>query len=247
MNNRFKSPLAHMPLLQSFQTLELRTPYHLTDLQPFSIELMSYTQRVQFIALAFFIAGLLAISTTISYELWLYNPLVTAENALLELAQGGFLLLAAVVQGVQASRTSTPGLQRDIRVGLALFAFMLFLREVDIDRLGASAYWDVLEKGLRALALLLMLGFIVHMSRRFKTVLRNLGRIFLAPTVVISAIACVLYAAGWLFDKELFSIDKGLSLWFEETLELNACLLLLFAGFARSLKFTVVSLKAPSL
>lgn len=246
MNNSFQSPLAHIPLLQSFQSLELRTPYHLGDFPPFSIELMSYTQRVQAIALAFFIAGLLAISTAISFELWQYNALVTAENALLELAQGGFLLLAALLQGLQGLRTPSNSLQRDIRFGLALFALALFLREVDIDRLGASAFWDLLEKGLRAIALVFILGFAIHMSRRIKIVLRDLNRVLLAPTVIISLVACVLYVSGWPFDKELFNIDKGLSLWFEETLELNACLLFFFAGFTSSVKSVVVSLKAPS-
>src|SRR5690606_18098345 len=90
-------------------------------------------------------------------------------------------------------------------------------------------------------------GFIVHMLQRTKILLRNFKRILLAPAVVISLLGCVFYICGWSFDKELFNIDTGQSVWIEETLELNACLLFLVAGFTNSIKSVVVSLKLPSL
>ncbi len=197
-------------------------------------------------ALAFFIVGLLAINTTLSFELWQLNPLVTAENALLELAQGGFLLIAALLQTLRAFNTHDSGLKRDIRLGLALFAFALFLREVDINKLGSSDLWNALETILRALALLMILGFALHMSRRIKLVKRNIGKILLSPTVILTMLACVLYAGGWPFDRELFNIDKSLSVWFEETFELNACLLFLCAGLVGNIKTDVVKIQAPS-
>lgn len=256
MNHRFELPAAQLPLLQHsllqhsslqhFQTLELRTPFHLADRPPFSIELTSRTRRLQSIALAFLVLVLLAISTTTSYQLWQYNSGVTDENGLLELAQGGLLILAASVQTGRALITPRPALQRNIRIGLAFFAFALFLREVDIDHLGRGHLWNWLETGLRLIALIGIFGFIVHMLRRTKMLLRNLKRILLAPAVVISLLACAFYACGWPFDKELFNIDTDLSVWFEETLELNACLLFLIAGFTNSIKSIVVSLKVPS-
>jgi hypothetical protein len=246
MSDPFKSPLAHMPLLQNFQTLEFRTPYHATDFPPFSMELKSHTQRIRSIALTFLVVGLLAVSTITSYELWQFNHGITGENAGLELAQVALLVLATVLQGWRGFITIKPGLQRDIRIGLALFAFTLFLREVDIDKLGTSHFWKWLETGLRVITLIGFFGFAVHMLRRIKIVLRCFKRIILAPTVLISLLACLFYTFGWPFDKELFNIDKGLSLWFEETLELNACLLFFVAGFTSSVKSAVVSLKAPS-
>ena len=138
------------------------------------------------------------------------------------------------------------GLKRDIRIGLALFALPLFLREVDIDKLGSSAAWDVLEKTLRALAVLMILGFTWHMSRRVKLVMRNLSHILLSPTVMLTLVACMFYACGWPFDRELFSIDKGLSQWFEETFELDACLLFFCASLMANIKTKVVKIKAPS-
>lgn len=246
MKNTLKSSLPQMPLLQSFPTLELRSPYHLSDFQPFSLELMSYTDHIRTIAKIFFIVGLLAISSTLSFEAWQFNPAIIKENALLELAQGGFLLLAALVQGWRAFNTHDSGLKRDIRLGLALFALALFLREVDIDKLGINAAWDALEKILRVVALLMILGFTLHMSRRIRPVIRNVVKILLSPTVMLTVLACVFYACGWPFDRELFNIDKVLSQWFEETFELNACLLFFCASLMGNIKTDVVKIQAPS-
>lgn len=246
MKDRFKSSLSQLPLLQNFPKLELRSPYHLADFQPFSLELMSYTRQIRAIALTFFIVGIMAISSTLSFEAWQLNPAIVLENHLLELAQGGFLLLAALFQGWRAFNTHNPGLKRDIRIGLALFALALFLREVDIDKLGSSAAWDALEKILRVVAALMILSFTWHMSRRIKLVMRNLNQILLSPTVILTFLACLLYACGWPFDRELFSIDKGLSQWFEETFELNACLLLFGASLMSNIKSNVVKIQAAS-
>lgn len=246
MKNTLKSSLANLPLLQSFARLELRSPHHLSDLQPFSMELTGYTNQIRTVAFAFFIAGLLAISTALSFEAWQLDSKVTAENALLELAQGAFLILTAVIQSLRAFNKQESGLKRDIRLGLAMFAFALFLREVDIDKLGASSAWKTLETVLRALAALAVLGFALHMSRRIKLVVRNLGKILLSPTIVLSFLACVLYACGLPFDREYISIDKDLSKWFEETFELNACLLFLCAAMASNIKTDLVKVQAPS-
>lgn len=246
MKNPFETSLAQMPLLQSFSKLELRTPYHRADLQPFSLELTSYTNHIRVIALAFFIIGLLAISSTLSFEAWQFNPDIVKENALLELAQSGFLLLATLIQAWRAFNTHNSGLKRDIRLGLALFVLALFLREVDIDKLGNSAAWDALEKILRLIALLMILGFALHMSRRIKLVMHNRSKILLSPTVLLSILACVFYAGGLPFDRELLAIDKSLSQWFEETFELNACLLFFCASLIGNIKTDVVKIQAPS-
>jgi len=246
MKNRLDLSLTHTSLLQSFPTLELRSPYHLSDFQPFSLELLSYTNQIRTLALSFFIVGLLAISSALSFEAWQLDPSATAENALLELTQGGFLLLAAIFQGLLAFNSHHSGLKRDIRLGLALFAFALFLREVDINKLGNRHTWGAVENILRASALLMILSFALHMSRRLKLVTANINKILLAPTIMLSILACVFYACGWPFDRELFNIDKGLSKWCEETLELHACLLFLCAGMVGNIKTAVVKIPAPS-
>ncbi len=104
----------------------------------------------------------------------------------------------------------------------------------------------LLEKILRVIALLMILSFTWHISRRVKLVLRNLSKVLLAPTVMLTMIACVFYACGWPFDRELFNIDQGLSQWFEETFELNACLLFFCASLMGSIKTDAVKIQAPS-
>lgn len=231
-----------MPILQRFPSEELHEHHYFPDFQPFSLELSTYTERIRYVAMAFFIAGALAICTTLSFELWQTNSLVTTENAWLEIGQGGLLVLAMIIQGVRAFTAHESELERDIRLGLALFAFALFLREVDIGKFGASEAWGVLEKVLRAIALMMALGFALQMSRRIKLVLRNFSKILLSPSILISILACVFYACGWPFDKELFKIDKSLSLWIEETFEFNACLLLFAAGLASNNKMDKVEI-----
>lgn len=247
MTTPLQSSSSQPPLLQNFPTLELRSPFHMSDIQPFSLELMGYTNQIRAVALAFFVFGLLAISSTLSFEAWQRDSSVVQENALLELVQGAFLLLAIVIQAWHALNSHDAGLKRDIRLGLALFTYALFLREVDIDKLGSSELWNTLETLLRVVALLAILGFALHMSRRLKLVFHNLGKILLSPTIIMSLLACVFYAFGWPFDRELFNIDKGLSQWFEETFELNACLLFFCASLMGSIKNAVVKIQAPSL
>lgn len=246
MKDRLKSSLPQMTLLQNFPKLELRSPYHLADFQPFSLELMRYTSQIRAIALTFFILGMLAITSTLSFEAWQFNADIIKENALLELTQGGLLLLATLIQGWRAFNTHDSGLKRDIRLGLALFALALFLREVDIDKLGSSSGWGTLEQFLRITTVLMILGFAWHMSRRLKMIMRNLAQILISPTLILTLLACALYACGLPFDRELFNIDKGLSKWFEETLELNACLLLFCASLMANIKTNVVKIQAPS-
>lgn len=49
---------------------------------------------------------------------------------------------------------------------------------------------------------------------------------------LLVTLGCLSYLAGWPFDKAIFKLSPALSTFIEETLELNACLLFLFACFA---------------
>ena len=236
MKNKCSDALASMPTLQNLSGVELDTAHYFPDFQPLPFELSRHIEHLRSVALAFLIAGLLAICTTLSYELWQSNPLVTAEGSLLESAQLAFLLLATLVQIGRALISRTSNLQQIVGVGLALLTFALFLRELDINKLGGGTNWDTLENVVRTIALVMILVFAWHASHRIKLIMHNIDKILLAPTILISLLACLLYACGWPFDKELINIDKSLSLWFEETLELNACLLLVCASFANSIQ-----------
>lgn len=227
-------------LLQNIPSMELRVPYHAYDFQSFSLELIHSGDQIRIIALGFFIVGLVAISSTLSFEAWLLNPAIIKENALLELAQVGLLMLASLLQGWRAFNTHDSSLKRDIHLGLALFTFALLLREMDINHLGNGVLWNALETIVRLIALFAILGFVLRMSRQINLVMDNLGQILLSPTILLSVVACVFYACGLPFDRELFDMDKNLSKWFEETFELNACLLFFCASTAGNIKSVVV-------
>lgn len=246
MKNTVENSLSQLPVLQGSTIPELCSFYPQPDALPVLQEPASYTNWIRTLALIFFIVGLLVISSTLSFEIWQLNPGITQENASLELTQGGLLLLAALIQCTRAFSQYDSSLQRDICLGLALFTFMLFLREVDIDQLGMSALWSTLENTLRILALIAVLFFVTHMIRRIKIIRGSLNKIFRAPIVNITIVGCLLYACGWPFDKELLNVDKGLSLWIEETFELNACLLFFCASLISNIKKDPTKIQAPS-
>ncbi len=238
MKSKLNFSLARTSLIQNMPSMELRNTTY--DLRPFSLELMNYGDQIRTIALAFFIVGLVAISSTLSFEAWLLNPAIINENALLEFAQASLLTLASLLQAWRAFNSHDSSLKRDIHLGLALFTFALILREMDINQLGNGVMWNALETILRLIALSAILGFALHMSRRINLVMNNLGQILLSPTILLSVVACVFYACGLPFDRELFDMDKNLSKWFEETFELNACLLFFCASMAGNIKSVVV-------
>lgn len=70
MKDLLRYSFPQMSLLQSLPTLELRSSCHDTENQSFALELMRYTNKVRFIALGFFLFGVLAIIGTISFEAW---------------------------------------------------------------------------------------------------------------------------------------------------------------------------------
>jgi hypothetical protein len=240
MKSKLNLSLTRSSLLRDIPSLELRAPYHTYDALPFSLELINYGDQIRTIALAFFIVGLLAISSTLSFEAWLLNPAIIKENAPLELAQTVFLIAATLLQAWRAFNMQRSSLKRDIHFGLALLTFILCLREMDKELLGNSTVWSLLETTVEIITLLAMFSCAMHMTRILKIVAGNLTQILLSPTILLSTIACVFYACSLPFDRELFDMDKNLSNWFEETFELNACLLFFCAGMASSIRSAAV-------
>lgn len=241
MKSRLNLSLTRPSLLRDIPSLEPRVPYYAYDLPSFSQELVSYGDQIRTIALVFFIVGLMAISSALSFEAWRLNPAIIMENALLDLAQVAFLFLATLLQAWRAFNTQASSLRRDIRLGLALFTFVLLLREVDMNILGGNVLLSSLETILRLGALVAIIGFAIHMSNRIKLVTDNLGQILLSPTILLSVAACVFYAGSLSFNRELFEMDSNLSKWLEETLKLNACLLFFCASTAGNIKSVVVN------
>lgn len=185
-------------------------------------------------ALAALIGVVMLLVSAVSFELWQYSPAVAFENGLLEMGQDFFLMIAVVTAFLRyRSVRFSESLDGYIFLGLSLFSLMFFLREVDIDQIGSSALWPIAEKTLRAIAAVLLLGFVFSVLRKSKLFLRNFASIIAAPVVMLTIVAGLLYFCSWPFDKRMFAIERGFSQMCEETIELNACLLFALAAFAR--------------
>jgi hypothetical protein len=166
-----------------------------------------------------------------AYILWLRDPRVVNEDHVVEVLQVAFLLLAAcaharaAVRGREAWRGGW-----QLRSGLSLFCVSLAVREVDIDTLGGAAIMPAVEAGVRAAVVIAWLVFaaIAHgligewWNRRYSIAKSGLG--------MLTIMGCLFYAASWPFDKFPGVLSDGMSVLAEETLQLNATVLLLVAA-----------------
>lgn len=172
-----------------------------------------------------------------AYWLWTFTPRITAENDLLETAQYLFLLLACATHIFQSGKAPPKSVERHLRWNLALFCFALLLREFDIDRVGDAQIWHSIESLIRSLTLITLVIYWGWAwgwpAKKGRIHWCNISGIFATPTIVLTIIGCIFYAAGWPFDKLKFSIAADFSGLIEETLELNACMLLFFAACMR--------------
>lgn len=184
----------------------------------------------------FLVLVLMALVSTLSFQLWQHNAAIAEENALLELTQGVLLIFASCTLGARAwLARASDNLNKVIFLTLAFFFFAMFLREVDIDKLGRSPSWVGVERVIRSVAVLAIGAFMLSLLPKMKVLLANFFTMVKTPAVVITILACFLYAWGWFFDKEMFPISKSLSRCVEEIIELNACLLFALAALARGM------------
>lgn len=171
------------------------------------------------------------------FQLWQQRPTIAQENDLLELGQSGFLLLACATLALRAGRIQArENLNKPVFAALGLLTLAMFLREVDIDKLGTSPVWALAEKVLRGIAAIAVLNFSFSLLPKIKLLLRNVGKILQTPIVMLAVLALVLYICSWPFDKRIILVNKPLSQFIEEIIELNACYLFALAAFARGVK-----------
>lgn len=167
----------------------------------------------------------------VSYLLWLRDKIVAAENGILEASQTVLLLFAAIIH-IYYLITSQTKLYRELHAGLALFLLSLMLRESEIDAIGSSIFWSYLEQTLRAVIVIIFVAYLVFMFRQTRTLWQKKWIIATTPTVYLTFIACIIYALGWPFDKNIFPIPAPLSLYFEELFELYATIIFVVAANA---------------
>lgn len=176
----------------------------------------------------------LLLITTVTYNLWRLDNVIPTENGLLESGQLVFLILACLLSSyhakVQFNQFPT---ERFLHIGLALFCFALILRECDIDQLGSSSNWKTLEIVLRSATLFAFIGFAGIIASKRSSLFLNFRILQQIPLIILALLGCVSYLASWPFDKELFNLPEALSIFIEESFELNACVLFFFASFVR--------------
>jgi hypothetical protein len=183
-----------------------------------------------------FIFAILIVISLTSYWLWSLGVNTTDENGLLEFGQDVFLILACAMSAYRYKGATTI-LYRFVYSGLMIFCFAILLREIDIDKIGVSPIWEVVETFARGLALVALLVYLFFMIKKFRGLREGIPDILTSPIFLLTLIGCLSYIGGWPFDKLIFlDSARDLAVAIEETLELNATLLFFFASCAKELK-----------
>lgn len=173
--------------------------------------------------------GVPVLLSGIAYFLWLGDPSVTEEDHLIENGQLAFLLLAALLHGSRWRRAGD-AVTRDFHACLGLLCLSIAIRELDIDRLGAAAIFEPLEKVLRGALIIVWLGFGTLLFRH-RVLLRGLKRdLAFSPCSRISFIGILGYGCSWFFDKQVFPLDGQVQQLIEESIQLCATFLFVAAA-----------------
>jgi hypothetical protein len=179
--------------------------------------------------------GTLLMVTGIAVLLLLTGLPTRGEISAIELSQSVLLLLACVAHGKRSYRLPSASLARLIHTGLALLTYSFLLRELPIHEFGGSQAGPLLQNTLRLIGAVLWLGVLLMLLRTIKPIYAEKWQILALPVMRMTVLGCLLYAASWPFDKEVFAaLSPALSAFVEEVIELNACVLLFLASLARS-------------
>jgi hypothetical protein len=177
--------------------------------------------------------GLLLASNFFLIILWLTGRLQAEDHYLLELYQYSFLVLICSLSMRRAWRFAKTSLNHNfvLNAGLALLTYSFLLRELDIDKFGASPAWAIFEKALRLTGVTLWLIFLMFVIPRRRQLWAKRAIIFTMPMVIMAILSVFFLLASWPFDKKIFStIPYFTSEFIEEMLELNGYILLFFAS-----------------
>lgn len=169
-------------------------------------------------------------ASLMSYSLWSGAIIDTAENGVLELAQNIFLLLACLLHSNHSWTKPSISHERHWHSGLALLCFALLLREVDINRFGTSTTWGTIEIIVRGVTVFVGVIYAGLVFSRWRLAAKNIRLLATSPTTILTGLGCVAYLSSWPFDKMIFALPGDISEWIEETLELNATILLFAAS-----------------
>lgn len=180
------------------------------------------------------VSVVIAMTSALSVLAWWQNPLVIAEHQGIEIAQAVLLLLACVMHSIRAFRLPPGSIKFFVHAGLALLTFSFAVRELDISRFGEALVWSTVQRGVQLFGLALWAAFLFWALKHLKSIYRDRNTILYSPTMVLTIAGGAFFIAGWPFDKKLFLLSQEISQLIEETLELNASVLLAMASVADS-------------
>lgn len=148
------------------------------------------------------------------------------ENHAVEGLQSVFLFSATCGYAVRA-RWNPFQVEKIVFLTLALLSFSLFLREVDVDQLGNASLWPILQMVLRTLAVLGWLGLALLLWEFRRPLIQSCPPILRATLTYCVLAGLALYGASWFFDKTIFPLPSKTNWFWEETIQLMACYLIL--------------------
>ncbi|HSX83879.1 MAG TPA: hypothetical protein VLE50_00675 [Cellvibrio sp.] len=181
-----------------------------------------------------------------SYRLWSHGLISTTETGLLEVGQNIFLFLACLLHSYHSRNDNAEPLYRYLCVGLALLCLALLLRELDIDKMGDNNQWRNIELLVRSVTVTGIIIFCGKLLRHPAITWSSLRSLSTMPILTFSFWGVCCYLCGWPFDKLLFAIPQGLSAWVEETLELNATILLFCAACTKPFHTKLIAAESCS-
>ena len=179
------------------------------------------------------LTGLLLASNICLLILWFTGRIQAEDHYLLELSQYSFLVLMCSLSIRRAWRLAkiSFNLKFLLYAGLALLSYSFLLRELDIDKFGASPAWAIFEQALRLTGVILWLILLMYVIPRRRQLWAKHTIKFAMPMVIMVILSGFFLLASWPFDKKIFStIPYFTSEFIEEMLELNGYIVLFFAS-----------------
>ena len=179
------------------------------------------------------LTGLLLASNLCLIILWFTGHIQAKDHYLLELSQYSFLILICGLSFKRVWHLAKISLNLNFLLNacLVLLSYSSLLRELDIDKFGASPAWAIFELALRLTGVILWLILLMFVLPRAKELWAKRAIILTMPMVIMVILSGFFLLASWPFDKKIFAvIPYFISEFIEEMLELNGYIVLFFAS-----------------
>jgi hypothetical protein len=176
-----------------------------------------------------------------SWFLWLGDKSISNENRFMENSQVVFLALAFAFHWKQRLETAHPPIRACHSV-LAMLCFSVMVREIDIDKIGGTRMWHIIENAIRFCVVSAWLSLAPDIARNFSKLWATRFGIFFSPNSLMTAVAVAFYLASWFFDNHIVPIDRKTSQFIEESLQLSGTAFF-FAASLKPIRYDTINSK----